>query len=136
MRSAFGDDDFQIFAWNDHGAVGRGIHAANQSQQILAEPLLACSVERRKGFQHRTVIVPEYLQEMLGRAIAEREMATLGLDRCGRRSKHLGDARRRAPKRGRLRARWRRQVLAQRLEDLTDETFRRPVGQAYLAAAL
>jgi hypothetical protein len=30
-RSAFGDEDFQIFAWNDHCAIGRGIHAADQS---------------------------------------------------------------------------------------------------------
>src|ERR1700733_1488182 len=99
MRSAFGDDDFQIFAWNDHGAVGRGIHAADQSQQIMAEPLPICFVEGCKGFQHRAVIIPEYLQEMLGRAIAEREMAWLGPDRYGGCPKHLGDARRGAPKR-------------------------------------
>src|ERR1700676_1804308 len=98
MRSAFGDDDLQIFAWNDHCAVGSGIYAADQSQQITAEPTAVCFVECCKGFQHWAVVIPEYFQEMLGRAIAEREMPRLGLDRGGRRPEHLGDPQRRAPK--------------------------------------
>ena len=50
------------------------------------------------------------------------------------RLEELREARARAPQRRRLGTGWRREVLADGLEELADEAVRRPVGEADLAA--
>src|SRR5215208_533223 len=52
------------------------------------------------------------------------------------RLEQLGEPRARAPQGRRLDSGGRREVLADRLEELADEAFRRPVGEPDLAAGL
>jgi len=92
--------------------------------------------KRREGLQQRTVIGLENLHPMPRRAVAEHEFALAQIDRRGARPEHLADARLGAPERGRLHAGRRRHLPADRLEHLADEAFRRPVGEADLAAGL
>jgi hypothetical protein len=72
------DDGFQIFAGNNHGAVFGLVHAIDERDQVVVEGALAGLIEGSKGLQGRTIIVPEYLHKMLGRAISEFEIARRG----------------------------------------------------------
>src|SRR5262249_31081106 len=76
------------------------------------------------------------LQPVLRRAVAEGEVARLGLDRRSLCAEQLLDALARAPQRRRGDARGRRHMLADGLEQLTNEARRRPVGEADLAPEL
>src|SRR5581483_3073883 len=73
---------------------------------------------------------------MLRRAVTEIEDARLGLDCTRLAAQHFVDRGTSAPERGRLGARGRRQVFAERLENLSDKAVRRPVRQTDLAAPL
>src|SRR6266478_9751904 len=84
--SALDDRDFEVFARNDHGAVFSAIHPGNERKQVVSQSLLVRGVERRKGLEHWAVVVPEDVEEMLGRTVAKVEIEPRGLDRDGRRS--------------------------------------------------
>src|SRR5262249_16604135 len=118
--SALGDGNLKIFAGKQHGAIVGAVHAADQRQQIVAEPLLSCRVEGGESLEHGAIVAAEDVEEVLGRAIAKHEMARLGLDR-GRLAKQFVKAGARAPKRRRLGTGGWRQVLAQGREELADE---------------
>jgi hypothetical protein len=104
------------------------------SASIAAQCGLLPLVERGERFEHGTIIGLEDVDEVLRLAVAEVEIARLCLDRdrCG--SEHFNETLARAPKRRRAHARGRRQVFAERLEQLADEAFRGPVGEADAAA--
>ena len=73
---------------------------------------------------------------MRRRAIAELEQARFRSDGARISVEHFGQPRARSPQRRRFGPSGRRQIFAERLEDLSDKTFRRPVRQADLALGL
>src|SRR6478609_6146672 len=102
--------------------------------QILLKTILLKRIERRESLEHRAVVIPEHFDEVLRRAIAEIEVARLGLDPACSRSEHLGQASACPPKQWRFRRSRRRQIFPKRLEDLSDEAIRRPVRETDLAS--
>ena len=112
------------------------VHANDQGMQIVMQLFLLRRLERCERFQHRAVIGLEHVEEVLRRAIAELEEARFRLDRARLRVEHFGQPRACSPQRRRFGPGGRRQIFAERLEDLSDKTFRRPVGEADLALGL
>src|SRR5215510_14303427 len=127
--SSLGDDDFQVLARHYHCAVVGFIHALDERTKVFPETFLLGRLERRKGLEHRTVVGSEHVYEVFRRAVAEIELARLGLDPAGSGSEQFGEARACAPEHWILRRRRRRQILADRLEQLADEPIRRPVRE-------
>src|SRR5208282_3718589 len=64
--SSLRDDNFQIFARRDHGAVVRSVHTRNKGVQVVFETVLLGLIERRERLEHRAVIGSQHLQEVLG----------------------------------------------------------------------
>jgi hypothetical protein len=134
VLQALRNHDLQIFRRHDHAVVGGFVHARDQRQQIAAQCGLLRRVERRECLEHRAIKGLEDVEEVLRLAVTEVEGARLRFDRGGCGSKHLGKTVTRAPKRRRSHALRRRQVFAERLEQLADKAFRGPVGEADAAA--
>ena len=101
--------------------------------QVVVELDLFGLIERRERLQHRAVERLEHVEEVLRRAIAEVEQARFSLDGGCARVEHFGQPRTCAPQRRRFGACGRRQIFAERLEDLSDKSFGRPVRQTDLA---
>ena len=59
------------------------VHARDQREQVVRQSLLARRVERGERLEHRPVVGPEHVEPVLRRAVAEDELARLGLDRRG-----------------------------------------------------
>src|SRR4029077_19309879 len=86
------------------------------------------------GPVHGPVVAAEHFDEVLRGAVAEAEEAALGAEGPRACAEQLPEARARAPQRGRLQPRRRRDVLGDGPEHLADEALGRPVRQADLAA--
>src|SRR5918999_3805817 len=124
LLSVSGNDDLEVFGRHDHGAVARAIELRDEREQVALERALRRGLQRGEGLVHRAVVGPEHLEPVLGRAVAEYEMALRALDRARLRLEQLVDARSAAPQRRRVRARRGRDVPADGLEHLADEALR------------
>lgn len=60
------NDDFEVLARHDHGAVSRAVELRGEREQIALERRLRVRRERSEGLEHRTVVGLEDLQPMLG----------------------------------------------------------------------
>ena len=60
------------------------MRAISVDDVVAAAPAARRAVERRERLEHRAVVGPEHVEEVLGRAVAEHELARLRLDRSGR----------------------------------------------------
>src|SRR6476469_8545785 len=128
--SSPGNDNLEVFSGNDHGLVTRGVEASDESDDVACERFAAGLLKRLKCLEHRSIVDPEDIEEVLRRAVAEGEVARLscyGGRRCAERRLH---PLLRTPDRRRLNAGRRREVLSDRLEHLSDETLGGPVGEA------
>src|SRR5258708_16576349 len=119
--SASDDDDFEIVARHHHRAVARPIELPDQRDDVALERRLGAGLQGGEGLQYGPVVGSEDIEEVLGRAVAEDEGARLDADRRGLPLEQLFEARLGAPQRRRLHASRRREVPAQRLEQLADE---------------
>src|SRR5262249_27639137 len=117
-------------------AAAGGVELIAEPGQVALRPALFRRIERGERLEQRPVISPENIEPVLWGAVAKRERALRRLDRRRVRLEQLGDARARPPQGRRLGAGRRRQGLADDLEDLADESLRRPVGETHPAAAL
>src|SRR5205085_7027237 len=132
-RSSLGDHHLEIFAWYDHRAVVRAVHAHDQSVQIISQTDLPLLVKRREGPMNGAVIGLEYIQEVCRRAVAKIEVARFGFNLAGGGSEHRSKTFPRSPQRRRLGGGRGRQILSEYFEQLSYETFCGPVRQADLA---
>src|SRR5215831_14606141 len=128
--SAPGDDHLEVFARNDHGLVAGRIEPSDQVDDVTSERFAAGLIERLESLVHRSVVSAEDVEEVLRRAISKDEVAGLGGDLGCRRSERRLHPAACPPERRRLHAGRRRQVLPDRLEQLADEAFGRPIGEA------
>src|SRR5262245_58011026 len=130
---ALGDDDLQIFAGNDQRAVLGDVELLDQRQDVGLQLLLRDHVDGAERLVRRAVIGAEDIEEVRRRLVAEGEMPALrGDDDVA--AKNLLKIILLAPHDRRLHAGRRRHGLADGLQEVADEAFRRPVGETDLAA--
>src|SRR6185436_2216786 len=77
------DDGFEILRGDDEGLRAGAIDAPQQGEQVRFERTLTGRVERGDRLVHWAVEAPEDVDEVLGRAIAERVGAARAGDRGG-----------------------------------------------------
>src|SRR4051812_38494012 len=80
--SLLSDDDLEIFARHDHGAVAGTVHPHDQRVQVVVQLFLLGGLERRERLQYRAVIGLEHVEEMRRRAVAELEQPRFRSDRA------------------------------------------------------
>jgi len=59
------DDDLQIFAWHDHGAIIGPIETLHERQQVVGQHIPRRRIKGGECFQHGTIIGPEDLKPVV-----------------------------------------------------------------------
>jgi hypothetical protein len=60
-----GDYDLEILAWNNHGLVTGSIAAPDEIDDVARERLPVSLVERLERFEHRSIVGPKDIEEVL-----------------------------------------------------------------------
>src|SRR5882672_1319699 len=122
------DDDLEIFARHNKRVLAAAIHPLKQLDDLSLQGGLSCRIQCRKCAVGRAVICLEDFEPMARRFVSEAEDLLGSLQLVA--TKQLTEAAFGSPKRGRLDPGRRRNVLADDLEELADETIGRPIGEA------
>ncbi len=127
------DHDFEVFARNDQGPVLRHVELLEECVDVRLEARPRVRVERSECLHHRSISGAEELDPVSVRPVTEHEL------RDGRLDHRIGPEQPievgfRAPEQRRFHTRCRRDVPTEDLEELSDESAGRPIGQSDRAA--
>src|SRR5215831_6301539 len=124
--STLDDDDLQILARNDQRRLSRNVEPFQQGDDLLLERYPLRRVQGCEGLDRRSIEIAEDLNPVCARAVAEIEELAHAADVGSLGAEQRHDMRLGSPQGGRLESRRRRDVGADGLEQLADESLRRP----------
>ena len=78
----FGDNDFEVFAWDNQRAVLSEVELVEQQMEIGLKRLTCLRIDRRERLDDRAVVIAENFESVFGRLVAKDKVPEFAGDGC------------------------------------------------------